>query len=66
MNPDTATILCVDNDESILKALRRVLSHESRYETKSGVLGGIPFSMQCIPLSGSFKGHGAVLVFQQI
>ena len=50
----------------MLQSIRKVLYGKSPYATESGVLGGVAFTMQCVPLSGHFKGQGAVLVFREI
>lgn len=48
-----------------LKSIREVISGGSPLAAESGVLGGVPFTMQCVPLSGRYKGQGVVLIFQE-
>jgi CheY-like chemotaxis protein len=51
-------------DPGIRASIRNVLSGESPHAIEHGVLGGVHFTLQCVPLSGHFKGQGAVLVFR--
>lgn len=50
----------------VLQSIRKVLYGESPHETESGVFGDVAFTMQCVPLSGHYKGQGAILVFRKI
>jgi response regulator RpfG family c-di-GMP phosphodiesterase len=50
----------------ILQSVGKVLSQESPHTTESGELGGVAFTMQCVPLSEHFKGQGVILMFQPV
>jgi CheY-like chemotaxis protein len=47
-----------------LQSIRKVLSQESPRTTESGRLDGVDYTMQCVPLSGHYRGQGAILVLQ--
>lgn len=52
-------------ESETLQSIREVLSGKRSYATESVQLGGVSLTMQCIPLSGHFRGQGAVLSFGQ-
>lgn len=52
-------------ETDMLHSIREVLSGDKPYAAADGELGGIPFTMKCVPLTGRYKGQGGVLSFQK-
>ena len=52
-------------DAKMLGTVRKVLSGEIPNAVENCRLGGIPLTIQCVPLSRHFKGQGAVLVIEK-
>jgi response regulator RpfG family c-di-GMP phosphodiesterase len=53
-------------EPEMLHSIQQVIAGESPRATGSGILGGVSFSVNCVPLSGRYRGQGVVLAFQEM